>query len=203
MATVMSDFLQQLFTLIFMIGAVIIVGGRMSWVLLIFVPIIVASTRRVGRSVRKTTRRGQDKLAEIQNIVQETIMGNGIVKAFGMEPWEMSRFRRAADRLLVANMRSVAVQAISSPLMDALGAVAIALLLCTADISSSAEARLESSSRSLSQSSLCMIPFARCRLITTASSRPSAQARRFSSSLMHKTKCWNAKKPLCSRASEA
>ena len=129
MATVMSDFLQQLFTLIFMIGAVIIVGGRMSWVLLIFVPIIVASTRRVGRSVRKTTRRGQDKLAEIQNIVQETIMGNGIVKAFGMEPWEMSRFRRAADRLLIANMRSVAVQAISSPLMDALGAVAIALLL--------------------------------------------------------------------------
>jgi subfamily B ATP-binding cassette protein MsbA len=125
----MSDFLQQLFTLIFMVGAVIIVGGRMSWVLLIFVPIIVASTRRVGRSVRKTTRRGQDKLAEIQNIVQETIMGNGIVKAFGMEPWEMSRFRRAADRLLIANMRSVAVQAISSPLMDALGAVAIALLL--------------------------------------------------------------------------
>ena len=38
---------------------------------------------RVGRSVRKTTRRGQDKLAEIQNIVQETITGNGIVKAFG------------------------------------------------------------------------------------------------------------------------
>lgn len=129
MSTVMSDFLQQLFTLIFMIGVVIVVGGRMAWVLLIFVPIILSSTRRVGRSVRKTTRRGQDKLAEIQNIVQETIMGNGIVKAFGMEPWEMNRFRRAADRLLTANMRSVAVQSISSPLMDALGAVAIALLL--------------------------------------------------------------------------
>jgi subfamily B ATP-binding cassette protein MsbA len=129
MSSVMSDFLQQFFTLIGMIGAVIVVGGRMAWVLLIFVPIIVLSTRRVGRSVRKTTRRGQDKLAEIQNIVQETIMGNGIVKAFGMEHWEMNRFRRAADRLLTANMRSVAVQSISSPLMDALGAVAIALLL--------------------------------------------------------------------------
>lgn len=129
MATVMSDFLQQVFTLIFMIGAVIVVGGHMSWFLLIFVPIIVLSTRRVGRSVRKTTRRGQDKLAEIQNIVQETIMGNGIVKAFGMENWEMNRFRGAADRLLMANMRSVAIQSVSSPLMDALGAIAIALLL--------------------------------------------------------------------------
>jgi subfamily B ATP-binding cassette protein MsbA len=129
MSSVMSDFLQQFFTLIGLIGVVIVVGGRMAWVLLIFVPIIVLSTRRVGRSVRKTTRRGQDKLAEIQNIVQETIMGNGIVKAFGMESWEMNRFRWAADRLLTANMRSVAAQSVSSPLMDALGAVAIALLL--------------------------------------------------------------------------
>jgi len=129
MSSVMSDFLQQLFTLLFMIGAVIIVGGRMAWVLLIFVPVIILSTRRVGRSVRTTTRRGQDKLAEIQNIVQEAVSGHGIVKAFGMEGWEMNRFRKAADRLLSANMRSVAVQSISSPLMDALGVVAIALLL--------------------------------------------------------------------------
>src|ERR1700722_16600202 len=129
MATVMSDFLQQFFTLLFMIYAVIVSGGRMAWVLLLFVPIIVLSTRRVGRNVRKTTRRGQDKLSEIQNIVQETIRGNDIVKAFGMESWEMNRFRSAADRLLTANMRSVAVQAISSPLMDALGAVLLALLL--------------------------------------------------------------------------
>ena len=41
----------------------------------------------------------------------------------------MKRFRRAAEKLLSANMRSVSVQAISSPLMDAIGAVGIALLL--------------------------------------------------------------------------
>ena len=129
MSSVMSDFLQQLFTLLFMIGVVILVGGKMAWILLLFVPVIFSSARRIGRKVRTTTRTGQDKLAEIQNIVHETITGNRIVKAFGMELWEMRRFRRAADRLLSANMRSVAVQSISSPLMDFLGAVAIALLL--------------------------------------------------------------------------
>jgi len=41
----------------------------------------------------------------------------------------MNRFRRAARRLFTANLRSVSVQAISSPLMDALGSVGIALLL--------------------------------------------------------------------------
>ena len=129
MATVLSDFPQQFFTLLVMIVVVAITGGTMALVLLLFVPVVVLSSRKVGRSVRVTTRRGQDKLAEIQNIVQETISGHGIVKAFGMEHWEMNRFRRASDRLLTANMRSVAVQAISSPLMDAMGVLLLALLL--------------------------------------------------------------------------
>ena len=129
MSTVLSDFLQQLFTLIFTAGVVVVVGGRMAWVLLLFVPVVILSARRIGRGVRQTTRKGQDKLAEIQNILHETITGNRIVKAFGMELWEMNRFRRAARRLFQANLKSVSVQAISSPLMDALGSVAIALLL--------------------------------------------------------------------------
>jgi ATP-binding cassette, subfamily B, bacterial MsbA len=129
MSTVLGDFLQQLFTLVFTAGVVVVVGGRMAWVLLLFVPVVILSARRIGRKVRQTTRRGQDKLAEIQNILHETITGNRIVKAFGMELWEMNRFRRAARRLFRANLKSVSVQAISSPLMDALGSVAIALLL--------------------------------------------------------------------------
>src|SRR5271154_3257782 len=129
MSSVMSDFLQQLFTLIFTAVAVVIVGGKLAWVLLLFLPVVVLSARRIGRGVRVTTRKGQDKLAEIQNILHETITGNRIVKAFNMELWEMMRFKQAARRLLDANLRSVRAQAISSPLMDTIGAVAIALLL--------------------------------------------------------------------------
>jgi subfamily B ATP-binding cassette protein MsbA len=129
MSSVLGDFMQQVFTLIFTAGVVIVVGGKMAWVLLLFVFVVILSARRIGRGVRQTTRKGQDKLAEIQNILHETITGNRIVKAFGMELWEMNRFRRAARRLFRANLKSVSVQAISSPLMDALGSVGIALLL--------------------------------------------------------------------------
>ncbi len=97
--------------------------------LLIFIPIVIGSIRKIGRGVRQTTRKGQDKLAEIQNILHETITGNRIVKAFNMEFWELLRFRQAARRLFRANLSSVRAQAISSPLMDFIGAVAIALLL--------------------------------------------------------------------------
>ena len=128
-SSVLSDFLQQVCTLICMVVIVIALGGKLAWVLLIFIPVVAGSIRRIGRDVRRTTRRGQDKLAEIQNILHETITGNRIVKAFNMEFWELLRFRTAARKLFRANLRSVRAQALTSPLMDFIGAVAIALLL--------------------------------------------------------------------------
>ncbi|GGH12841.1 ABC transporter ATP-binding protein [Silvibacterium dinghuense] len=129
MSSVLSDFLQQIFTLAFTAAVVIKIGGNLAWILLIFVPVVAGSIRKIGRGVRQTTRKGQDKLAEIQNILHETITGNRIVKAFNMEFWELLRFRKAARRLFRANLNSVRAQAISSPLMDLIGAIAIALLL--------------------------------------------------------------------------
>jgi subfamily B ATP-binding cassette protein MsbA len=125
----LAEFLQQFFTLIFLVGTVIVLGHKLAWVLLIFVPFVIVSAGKIGRRVRTTTRKGQDKLADIQNILHESIAGNRIVKAFGMEGWESSRFRAAARRLFRANLKSVAVQSVSSPLMDVVGALAVALLL--------------------------------------------------------------------------
>src|SRR6266446_4045792 len=129
MSSVLAEFLQQFFTFVFTAAVVIVLGRNLAWLLLLFVPVIVFSATKIGMRVRRTTRRGQDKLADIQNILHETITGNRIVKAFSMETWEVVRFRRAAGKLLRANLKSVAAAAISSPLMDIFGAIAIALLL--------------------------------------------------------------------------
>jgi ATP-binding cassette, subfamily B, bacterial MsbA len=129
MSSVLAEFLQQFFTFVFTAIAVVILGRELAWVLVLFIPFIIFSAVRIGRRVRTTTRRGQDQLADVQNILHETITGNRIVKAFGMESWEVARFRLAAQQLFRANLRSVAAAAISSPLMDIFGAIAIALLL--------------------------------------------------------------------------
>jgi subfamily B ATP-binding cassette protein MsbA len=129
LSAVLAEFLQQFFTFLWVAAVVVVLGGRLAWVLLLFVPVIIYSSRKIGSRVRSTTRQGQDKLAEIQNILHETITGNRIVKAFNTEKWEISRFRGAARRLFRANLRSVAATAISSPLMDIFGVVGIALLL--------------------------------------------------------------------------
>ena len=128
-SSVIGEFLQQFFT--FAVGLFFIVrmGGQLSWALLLFIPVVVTSARKIGREVRTRTRTGQDKLAEIQNILHETVTGNRIVKAFNTELWEILRFKKAARRLFRANLRSVRIQSISSPLMDTIGAIAIAMFL--------------------------------------------------------------------------
>jgi len=128
-SAVLGEFLQQSFTFVFTIAVVIALGGRLSWVLLLFVPVVITSARKIGGTVRSRTRTGQDRVAEIQNILHETITGNRIVKAFSTEIWEILRFKKAARRLFRANLHSVRIQSISSPLMDVIGSVAIALLL--------------------------------------------------------------------------
>jgi subfamily B ATP-binding cassette protein MsbA len=128
-SSVLAELLQQVFILIFTAAVALILGRKYSFLLLLFIPFVLFSSTRIGRRVRQTTRRGQDKLAELQNILQEAITGNRIVKAFGMERWEMDRFAAAATRLFRANMRVVRAASLSSPLMDFFGAIGIALLL--------------------------------------------------------------------------
>ena len=129
LSSVISEFLQQFFTFVVGLVFVIRLGGELSWALLLFIPVVITSARRIGREVRTRTRTGQDKLAEIQNILHETVTGNRIVKAFNTELWEILRFKTAARRLFRANLRNVRIQSISSPLMDSIGAVAIAMFL--------------------------------------------------------------------------
>jgi subfamily B ATP-binding cassette protein MsbA len=129
LSSVLGDFLQQFFTFLIGISLVIDLGGYLSWALVLFIPVVITSSRKIGREVRTRTRTGQDKLAEIQNILHETVTGNRIVKAFNTELWEILRFKNAAKRLFRANLRSVRIQSISSPLMDFIGAVAIAMFL--------------------------------------------------------------------------
>jgi subfamily B ATP-binding cassette protein MsbA len=129
LSSVISEFLQQFFTFVAGLVLVIRLGGNLSWALVLFIPVVLTSARKIGREVRTRTRTGQDKLAEIQNILHETVTGNRIVKAFNTEVWEILRFQKAAKRLFRANLRSVRIQSISSPLMDSIGAIAIAMML--------------------------------------------------------------------------
>ncbi len=126
----LADFLRQTFMLVTMTILLVAMDMKLALIILPLLVLVVFSfSVRIGRRVRKTSRSTQDNVADISQILQETISGNRIVKAFGMEKFEVKRFRDAARRLFQINLRYVRAQALSSPLMELLGGVMIVLLL--------------------------------------------------------------------------
>lgn len=120
-----ADALQQGFTFLFVGALMLHYNWRLTVGLLLLAPLVLIPTARLGRRVRGTTRRTQDELAGVQDILHETLTGHRIVKAFSMEHHEIQRFRDAARRLLRFNLRYLVQQGLSSPMMEMLGAVTL------------------------------------------------------------------------------
>ncbi len=121
--------LQQGFTMLFLITVLLALNWRLTLASMVLMPLVLVPAARLGRKVRRTTRRGQDQLADVQHILHETLTGNRIVKAFNMEWREIQRFREAAVRLLKVKLRYILEQEVSSPLMEILGVVTFALMM--------------------------------------------------------------------------
>jgi subfamily B ATP-binding cassette protein MsbA len=124
-----ADFLREIFTLLFLAAVIFYLDARLALVSLLLVPFVIFPSSKLGRYIRKSSRYSQDKMAEINNVLQETFSGIRIVKAFGMESFEVDKFKAATRRLLKINLRWVRAYAATSPLMELLGAVTIAGLL--------------------------------------------------------------------------
>ncbi len=127
---VLADFLRQSFTLAGMVLVLLLLDPRLAMIALpLLVAVVLYTATKIGRRVRRSTRKTQDNVAEISQILQESISGMRIVQAFGMEKFELGRFRQAAQRLFRVNLRYVRAQSLTSPLMELLGALMVVLLL--------------------------------------------------------------------------
>ena len=102
---------------------------RLALFSLALFPFVLLPTARLGKRIRRTSRRTQDAAGELNQVLQEAIAGHQVVKAFGAEKYEGRRFRAAGDRLLRANLRYVLIQGIPSPFIEMMGALTFIGLL--------------------------------------------------------------------------
>ncbi|MCU1245719.1 MAG: ABC-type multidrug transport system, ATPase and permease component, partial [Acidobacteria bacterium] len=91
-------------------------------------PLLVLPVVHFGRRLRGTTHRSQERMADIATLLEETIRGVRIVKAFTMERFEIGRFREATRRHLVQNLKAQKIQALTSPVMELLAGVSMVAL---------------------------------------------------------------------------
>ncbi|MGC2331459.1 MAG: ABC transporter ATP-binding protein [Candidatus Acidiferrales bacterium] len=125
----MAELFRQIFSLIAYVLVLLVIDWRMAVGAAVLIPLVVWPTSKLGRRIRRSSEKSRSRLADLSQILQETISGNRVVKAFGMEGFEIRKFREAGRNLLRENMRWIRAFAATSPLMDLLGAVVISLVL--------------------------------------------------------------------------
>jgi len=125
----LADVFRQGFGLLVFLAVLLRIDWGMALGSMLLLPMVVWPAGKLGRKIRRSVASSQDRLGELSQILQETVSGNRVVKAFGMEDFEIKKFRLAARRLLRETLRWVRAYALSSPIMDLLQPVVIALLL--------------------------------------------------------------------------
>jgi subfamily B ATP-binding cassette protein MsbA len=131
---ILADLLRQFFVAVFLLYGILSIDWRLALICLVVLPTVMLPTMRLGRRIRRTSRGTQERQAELNQILQETLSGHMVVKAFTAEAYESRRFQAASQRLLKNNARYVLQQGLSSPVIDFCAALTIVALVTYARI---------------------------------------------------------------------
>ena len=120
-----GDLLKEGLTILGLLAVLFYMDWRLAILSLVGMPLALGPLLRLGQRLRSSNETSLRRWKDISEILQETISGFRVVKAFGMEGFEIRRFRRAGAPLLAVNMRITRTTAILPPLMEAVGGLAL------------------------------------------------------------------------------
>ncbi len=120
---------RDLFSVLGLMGVVFYRDWKLALIAVIIFPVAMVPFVKFGQWVRGLSTRNQQTTADMTTMLQETITGARAVKAFAGEAQEISRFTAISRRLLNLTMKEVKVKALTSPVMEALGGVGVAIIL--------------------------------------------------------------------------
>ncbi len=125
-AGILKDLFQQSLTFVWMLGVMFYQNWRLAAVSIVVVPVVLVTTVQMGQRLRKLATRGQEKVGDMASLVQETLTGVRIVKAFGREEAEALRFRDSSSAYLRTTMKAIQVSSLASSQMEVIGVFGVA-----------------------------------------------------------------------------
>jgi len=118
-----SDLVYQSLQIMLFAGIVIFIYWRLAIVALLMIPFIATPIVIVGRRLRKISQATQEKMADINSLLVETITGVRIVRAFGAEKYESDKFARNNQDFYKLSMKSIRRTLALGPATEVIGAM--------------------------------------------------------------------------------
>jgi len=124
-STVLVMGVRQVGTIVALLTVMFLREWVLALIAVLIFPAVGVLFRTVGRKLYKIGKRSQEKMSELNIVLQEAFTGNKIVKAFGRERLQQDRFDGVNERLLRLALKDHRVDELAEPLMEILGALGI------------------------------------------------------------------------------
>ncbi len=128
-STSVADLFREMVLLISLIAWVLYVDWKLAGISLLIAPVAILLTMVMGKKIRQASLASRENVASLSDLLQQSLTGMRILKAFGMEEHEQNRFQKVAAALFSANMRAARIVFINSPAMELLGVACFIPLL--------------------------------------------------------------------------
>ena len=124
---------QRLFVepvnIITFVALLFIISWKLALIAIIIIPLAGIAIIGIGWSIRRKSRRTQSKIAEIMQILTETLSSIRIVKAFVNEKKEVNKFTRKSEHYFKLLLKRARLDLIASPITESFGVVIGVVLL--------------------------------------------------------------------------
>lgn len=128
-SNVIKDLFQQVVTMVFLIGVLFYQNSSLALIAVLVLPFSYYPITRASRRLRRISKAGQEKLADLTSLLQETFSGIRIVKAFDAEDYETQQFKEKNKDYFRNTMKAIRIAEMTPSLMEVLGAVGAALII--------------------------------------------------------------------------
>jgi ABC-type multidrug transport system fused ATPase/permease subunit len=100
LTTTIAEFLRQFILVIGGIILLVVISPKLTLLMLAIVPVVAVAAVIFGRFIRKTSRQVQEKIADSNTIIEETLQGISNVKAFANEFFENKRYKNSTEEIV-------------------------------------------------------------------------------------------------------
>ena len=128
-SNVLTGFGKDLLSLVGLIAVMFAKDWQLAAICIFIFPMSALPILRLGRRMRKVTANTQEEMGLFTTLLEQTFQGIRLVKAYGMEGYEKSRIAGIVERIFSLNLKSARTRALSSPIMETLGGVAVCIVI--------------------------------------------------------------------------
>lgn len=127
--TALTTIVRDGFTIIGLMAYMLYINATLSAIFLLIGPVMAGAVKYATKRFRRHSQRIQDRVGELTHAAQEVIDAHRVVKAFGGQAQETARFGHVNEKTRSLQMKMIATEAASVPLVQLISALAIAVIV--------------------------------------------------------------------------